>query len=204
MKKTIIALAGVMVFLLATTGVALAWPNQAPDRATISGPGLKGEIEITDKEVLAALKLGVFEDLEGPQLEAPPVNSETYTIRRWFYGGEFNFATLHYYPDPAGGNGYVLWDDGPDLTGDHTEYNGQWLRVTPKGEAAMRKLLLGLGISLAVKPQPPSTANTQSINAAAAEPFLIGGLALIVVVSGMLIWRARGGAARSTAARHTD
>ena len=66
MKKTIIALAGVMVFLLAMTGVALAWPNQAPDRATISGPGLKGEIEITDKEVLAALKLGVFEDLEGP------------------------------------------------------------------------------------------------------------------------------------------
>ena len=164
--------------------------------------GLEGRIEITDKEVLAALKLGVFEGLEGPQLEAPPVNRETYTIRRWFYGGEFNFATLHYYLDPAGGNGYVLWDDGPDLTGDHTEYNGQWLRVTPKGEAAMRKLLLGLGISLAVKPQPPSTANTQSISAAAAEPFLIGGLALIVVVSGLLIWR--GGAARSTAARHTD
>ena len=204
MKKTIIALAGVTVFFLATTGVALAWPNQPPDHATISGPGLKGEIEIADKEVLAALKLGVFEDLASPQREAPPVRGEAYTIRRWFYGGEFNFATLHYYPDPAGGNGYVLWDDGPDLTGNHTEYNGQWLPVTPKGEAAMRKLLVSLDISFAVKPQPLSTTNTQSINAAAAAPFLIGGLALIVVVSGMLISRARGGAARSTAARHTD
>ena len=48
MKKTIIALVGVMVFLLAAIGVALAWPNQAPDRATMSGPGLKGEIEITE------------------------------------------------------------------------------------------------------------------------------------------------------------
>ena len=203
MKKTILALTSVLVFLLTTTGVALAWPNQPPDRATISGPSLKGEVEITDKDVLAALKLGMFEELAGPQRAAPPVSGEGYTIKLWFYGGEFNFATLHYYPDPAGGNGYVRWDDGPDLTGNHTEFNGQWLRVTPRGEAAMRKLLLGLGVSLAVKPQPLSSTSISAIDVAAA-PVVIGGLALIVVVSGMLIWRVRAGAARSTAARHTD
>ncbi len=204
MKKILVAATLVGVLLLTVTGIAFAWPDQPPDRATISGPGLNGEIEITDKDVLAALKLGVFEDLEGPQLEAPQVSGEGYTIRRWFYGGEFNFATLHYYPDPVGGNGYIRWDDGPDLTGDHTEYNGQWLRVTPKGETVMRKLLSSLGVSLDTRPQPLSNTSTRSIDATSAVPFVIGGLALIVTVSGMLIWRGRVGAARSTAARHTD
>ncbi len=203
MKKTILALMGAMVLLLTTATAALAWPDQPPDRATISGPGLQGEIEITDKAILAALQLGAFEDFAHGPIAAPQVSGEGYTIKRWFYGGEFNFATLHYYPDPAGGNGYVRWDDGPDLTGDHTEFNGQWLRVTDKGDAAMRKLLPSLGVTSANKPQPLSATNTPSINASAVTPFIIGGLALIVV-SGIVIRRMRAGVARSTVARHMD
>ncbi len=190
MKKTICTSILVNVLLLTTAGIVLAWPDQPPDRATISGPGLQGGIEITDKDMLAALKLGAFEDLEHGPIAAPQVNGEGYTIKRWFYDGTFNFATLRYYPDPAGGRGYVQWEDGPDLSGDHTPYNGQWLRTTSQGEAAMQKLLTSLGVSLNGKPQSLSNTGVPALGEMSAAPFIIGGLAFILVVTGVLIWRA--------------
>jgi hypothetical protein len=66
----------------------------------------------------------------------------------------------------------------------------------------MRKLLPGRGVWLGTKPQPLSNTSTRSIDATSAVPFVIGGLALMVAVSGMLVWRVR--AAGSTAARRTD
>ena len=195
MRKITLALTIVVGLLLSVVGVAFAWPDQPPDRATISGPGLNGETDITDKDVLAAMKLGVLEELEAPQTEAPQVSGEGYTIRRWFYGGEFNFATLHYYPDPAGGNGYVRWDDGPDLTGDHTPYNGRWLRITERGEAAVQKVLVGLGVSLSARAS--TSANPVSMNGTPAALAIAAGLGLVVVIAALFLGRRARAAATS-------
>jgi hypothetical protein len=148
-----IACAFLMVFalLLATTRLALAWPDQPPDKALISGAGLTGEVEITDPDILKALKLGAIEDFEQGMVAPPQDLGEGYRITRYFYDGTFNFGVLHYYPNPAGGTGYVRFEDGPDLQGNHTQYNGQWFHVTPEGEAAMQRLFTQMGA------QPAST-----------------------------------------------
>jgi hypothetical protein len=98
----------VLTLLILTTGAALAWPDQPPDRATLSGPGLTGEIEITGKENLAALKLGALEDFTHGPIAAPSVG-EGYRITRYFYEATFNFGVLRYTPDPSGGRGYVFF-----------------------------------------------------------------------------------------------
>ena len=142
-----------LIVLLVLTSMSvlaapLAWPDQPPDKAFISGPGLKGEVEITDQKTLEALRFGGMEDFEAGVLpEAPKVSGEGYKITRYFYDGGFNFATLHYYPDPAGGRGYVYWEDGPDLVGDHTPYNNQWLYAKSDGEAVLQNQLKTLGAS---------------------------------------------------------
>ncbi len=139
----------VLVALVLTTSLALAWPDQPPDFATISGPGLVGTIKITNPDQLAAFKLGTLEDFDqGTLAEPPPVTGEGYQITRYFDGGAFNFASLRYYPDPAGGAGYLFFEDGPDFTGDHTPFNGHWLRARPEGEAALRQVLAQLGAPL--------------------------------------------------------
>lgn len=120
---------------------ALAWPDQPPDFATISGPGITGEVKITDPNLLAALALGAVEDFgRGPLAAAPKVGAG-YVITRYFYGGTFNFARLTYYLDAAGGPGYLYFEDGPDLEGSHTPFNGQWLSVTASGAAALRTII---------------------------------------------------------------
>src|SRR5262245_29592987 len=87
--------------LLLVTSPVLAWPKDAPDKATISGPGLKGEVEITDQRILSLLGLGMIEDFEAGALPAPQVG-EGYQITRYFYDASFDFGRLHYYPGLAG------------------------------------------------------------------------------------------------------
>ena len=136
----------VFVLLMLTTSLALAWPDQPPDFATISGPGLVGSVKITNPDQLAALKLGALEDFDqGALAEPPQVTGEGYQITRYFDGGSFNFASLRYYPDAAGGVGYLYFEDGPDLSGDHTPYHRHWLRARPEGEAALRQVLTQIG-----------------------------------------------------------
>ncbi len=156
MKKLIrlsgpLFIVAVLLFKGCIPGTALAWPVDAPDKATISGPGLKGEIEITDKKILSALSLGAIEDFERGPIAAPKVG-EGYQITRYFYDASFDFGRLHYYPRPAGGRGYLFFEDGPDFDGDHTQYNRKWFYATPQGDAAMQRLLANLG---ALKPTSP-------------------------------------------------
>jgi hypothetical protein len=174
--STLATLVALSAWLLASPHPALAWPEEPPEWATVSGPGLKGEIKITDEETLAALKLGALEDFDRGALAAPPnVSGPGYQITRYFYKGTFNFAQLTYYPDPAGGTGYLYWQDGPDLDGDPTPYNGQWLYATPAGEAALKHLL-----ATGAPQQPPSApAPAQSLSAGPSPSVLIGLLGVI-------------------------
>ena len=134
-----------LALLVLAAQVARAWPDAPPDRAFISGPGLDGDIEIKDKATLEALKLGSMEDFERRSITPPAVSGEGYKITRYFEGGSFNFATLYYYPNPEG-PGYIFFEDGSDLVGNHTLYNNRWFYVTPQGEVAIQNLLTSLGV----------------------------------------------------------
>ena len=171
--------------LAATTSVARAWPDQPPDKAFISGPGIKGDVEITDKETLTALKLGAIEDFSQGTIAKPNVSGEGYKITRYFYGATFNFATLHYYPDPSGGRGYVFFEDGPGLSGDHTAYNGHWFYATPEGDAAMQRLLNQLGV------RPRSEAAVTAPIRAPLPAVLLAALAGVLTIVWLAIRRLR-------------
>jgi hypothetical protein len=145
------------MLLVLTTSIALAWPDGPPERVTISGPGLTGEVEVTDKEILTALSLGAIEDFERGPITAPKVG-EGYQITRYFYEASFNFGRLHYYPNPAGERSYIFFEDGPDFIGDHTIYDGKWFYTTSQGEAAMQRLLKSLD-ALAPASTRPAAAN---------------------------------------------
>ncbi len=153
-----------------------SWPESPPTKATIRGPGIKGEVAITDREVLDSLQLGVFEDFNHP-IAAPNVK-DGYTITRWFYEGSFNFGVLHYYPN-ADGRGFVNFEDGPQMEGDHTKYNGGWFYASSLGEQAMSKLLAQVA---------PRT--SQASNPTTAQPefaFAIGAAALVVLLLAALL-----------------
>ena len=176
----------VLTLLILTTSAALAWPDQPPDRATLSGPGLTGEVEITGKENLGALQLGVFEDFSHGPIAAPNVG-EGYRITRYFYEASFNFGVLHYYPDPSGGRGYVFFEDGPDLSGNHTAYDGQWFYATPEGDAAMQRILAQVAA-----PAPSPTGSAAPARAPAPTLALLGALTAVLLI----VWAVQRRAAR--------
>jgi hypothetical protein len=146
-NRILFSVIGAILLLSATSALVLAWPNQPPDKVLISGPGIEGQVEVRDESARAIFRLGELEDLEGKS-PTPPRLSGGYKIVRFFYGGEFNFAQLTYYPNPSGGRGYLYWEDGPMLQGDHTEYNQAWLYTKPDGEEKLRALLKQLGAKL--------------------------------------------------------
>jgi hypothetical protein len=174
-RRSLLAAAGLVVTLLVlTASLALAWPDEPPDSVLISGPGLAGTIKITDPRQLAAFKLGTLEDFDQGVLAAPPQTSGTgYQITRYF-GGDFNFASLRYFPDPAGGAGYLYFEDGPDLNGSHTPFNGHWLRARPQGEAALQQVLVAL------KPQVESPKSTPTPSLARLPLTLLAVMAVVL------------------------
>ena len=87
---------------------------------SISGPGLTGEVEVTDSQTTAALA-----EMGGPIVPTnllPVLGQEFYAIRMSIGDGAgkvFAANVYHYYPDPEGGPGYVLFYDsvGPGSLG---------------------------------------------------------------------------------------
>ncbi len=141
------------------------------DKVTVSGPGLEVTVEVTDRAALDALALTQFADLREPV--EPPANAGSgYTVLRFFRasnvaGRAARPATLldpaeeiqfqreqgyrpidrvRYHPDAAGGRGYLFYE--------HLNlnvmvpYEGNWYRVTAKGDAAMRRVLSEHGVQL--------------------------------------------------------
>jgi hypothetical protein len=151
MKNRIgLSVVGAILLFAATTALVLAWPNQPPDKVLIGGPGIEGQVEVTDESAREIFRLGVLEDLDDYNADRTvSVQAGTgYKIVRFFYGGQFNFAQLTYYRNPSGGRGYLFWEDGPDLTGDGTAYNKTWLYTKPDAEQKLRALLKQLGAKL--------------------------------------------------------
>lgn len=150
--KIILALVGTVVFSGATTGLALAWPNQPPGKVLISGPGIEGQVELKDESARSLFRLGDLEDFDHGS-PPPLISGAGYKIVRFFYrgefdGGEFDFGRITYYPDSSGGRGFLYFEDGPMLQGDHTPYDQTWLYAKPDGELKLRALLKQLGAGL--------------------------------------------------------
>src|SRR5207237_1097666 len=117
-------------------------------------------------------RLGTLEDFQAgaprpARSAAPSQFGAGYKIVRFFDGGGFNFAQLTYYRDPNGGRGYLYFEDGPDLSGDHTPYNQTWLYAKPDSETKLRALLKQLGAKVDDTAPAPSAANA---NASVEQP----------------------------------
>ncbi len=138
-------LAALTLFAVLAVSPALASPQGPPDRVTISGPGLKGEVDVRGQERLQGLGFDEFPDAN-QRITEPPKVSSGYDLLRYFGREEISrpLDHLRYYPDPSGGRGFVLYVG--------ADYNpapkvGHWFYATPQGEATLQRLLKELGAS---------------------------------------------------------
>lgn len=160
-----------------------------PAKAVLSGPGLQGEVAITDAQALAPLALGVLEDFTGGAIQAPgerATDANRYTLVSYFDDGNGSyrpFDRLYYYPDPSGGRGYILYE-GLRISGGWSEYDGKWFNATPEGDQSMRRLLERLGVTLTVAPTLPATGRG-SVGVA----WLLALAGVFALGGGLLRWR---------------
>lgn len=151
MQRCVLALVSAWVLLLIS--LTPAYAKGPPDKATISGPGLAGEITITNPTMLNELGFYSFEQVEENNrrgIEAPPNVSEGYLITRYVAnpGGKTFRAwdKLHYYPNAVDGRGVIFLDG---LIGDaYSEFDGRWFRASASGDAMLRKLLTEQGVQV--------------------------------------------------------
>jgi hypothetical protein len=137
-KRKFIALAGAAaVSLIASIALAKGPPAQV----TITGPTIDGEIVITDPATLDFFSFYQFNDL-GRRIDAPKSYGIGYTITRYIDdGGKLSaWDVLTYYPDPAGGLGW-LYFDGLNPSIGSTEGQEQWYLPTEQGADIMRGIL---------------------------------------------------------------
>lgn len=177
-----------LVLALGAAGAPLvtAWAKEAVS-ITISGPGLAGEIEVTDVEDFAALANpgggGVLES------RLPPLGKDFYVIRIGIGDGTGQiFATdvYHYYSDPAGATGYIK----------HFTMDGaiEWFRTQASWDGAFRSVLQSHGVTLAAAPSVQVA--VQSAPAAVEAPVAVPvtppavnplmGLVLAAIVTGVI------------------
>ncbi len=186
MRPRRLVLFGSVLILLLAPAAAFAWPEEPPQKVIISGPGIHGEVVITDPALLAGLQLGGVEDFAAGAIPKPPV-STGYTIQRFFDGAHFNFGRLTYYPDPAGGRGYLYFEDGPHIDG-HTPYHQQWLRVRAGAEAVLQRLLATAEAPAGGNARATGLANRTMLDVAVPAMFVVLGLAGL---TGLVISRRR-------------
>jgi hypothetical protein len=180
----LLALTLITALILIPLSVALA--KGPPEQVTISGPGIDGEITIADSKVLNAFSFYQFNDLTRMLDEPPQVQGEGYKITRWVTQRRqgkhqlFPWDYLTYYPDPAGGPGY-LYFDGLDRSIGSTEGQGEWFLASEEGGRAMKEIIAS-----------QTAAPTSSVSAApVAIPMMAALVSLIVGSAVVMAMRAR-------------
>lgn len=126
-----------LALLLLTPCAILA--KGIPTHVMIYGPGLPGRVDITDPSRLSLLGTAGLEQVP-TTIPAPPVTGPGYEIER---GG---FDRVRYYPDPAGGRGFVYY---VGIINGSSEYDGHWYYASAGGEQALRSILTEYGVRLA-------------------------------------------------------
>lgn len=121
-----------------------------PNAITISGPGLLGVVEIDDAELLQNLGFAGLEDLDN-MLDAPPeVVGPGFHIYRlgmdMTNGGALEpYEELMYYPDAAGGTGYVHY---LGILNGTMQYDDHWFVPHTQSEQDLLRLLMDQGAQL--------------------------------------------------------
>lgn len=130
--------------MILTIGSHVALAKGPANKIVITGPGVEGELEITDQETLNSLSMTRLEDFLHGQLENPPlVGDEGYEMTRYFETGPEQFRPFDkvvYYPVPEEGRGYIFYDG---IIDGSSEYDDHWFNATPEGYATMQRILSG-------------------------------------------------------------
>lgn len=180
MKTILIRTALVTMLMLALPiHVAWAWPDEPFAKIEISGPGINGVATITDAERLGPMTIEGFMDFSR-SIPEPQGLGEGYELHRYFLnkdGSWWDFDRVMYYPDPAGGPGYVQYLEGIGYGPAHN--SGNWFRVTPGGEAAWQAIMKSVTAS-------PAVATPASIPVTSSLPGLIA-LTVVSALGGILL-----------------
>jgi hypothetical protein len=155
----------------------------AVDRVSLVGPHWYGEVEITDREVLDVLGLGLFADLEKPLERAPLVSAGYLMTRSFELEGEYRLLDrLMYFPGEEPGEGVVYYIEMVDA---HGPYDGKWFRVRMESEATLLNYLSQEGIL----PSSIVFQSPENISSGADQALLVGGGMLLM---GLLVGVALG------------
>lgn len=145
-RKIMRSLVVVLILSLLTFSSVLA--KGAPSQVTISGPGLVGEVEVNDPDLLQAFSFFQFENIYR-KIEPPQQPGEGYVVTRYVQDGTQLIAwdRAIYYPGPPDEVGIVFLEGliGPSAS----EFDGHWYRASWDGEAAMRQILAEQGVTSA-------------------------------------------------------
>lgn len=131
--------------LLIPYTVALA--KGPPDKVTITGPGLKAPVEITDAETLQAFSFFQFEDSEHA-IASPNHPGYGYVVTRFVRESEGDYLAwdrLSFHPNPSGSGGLVHYE-GLLGEGMSSEFDGGWYLASDAGDAAVREILIREGV----------------------------------------------------------
>lgn len=132
--------------LALTTGVAWAWPEDSFGKIDIRGPGIEGVASVTDAGLLSPMTIEGFMNFSRAVAE-PEGLGQGYELHRYFRnkdGSWMDFDRVMYYPDPAGGPGYVQYLEG--IAYSPSQHAGRWYRATPAGEAAWQAILTAITV----------------------------------------------------------
>jgi hypothetical protein len=130
------AIRSILLLALALTATA-ALAKGDFDRITISGPGLQGEVEVTDRPTLDALGMisltGSFSEIDAP---TAPGNGYEITRSYWDAGRDAFIAFDHvmFYPGEDGATPIVQYIG---IMNGSSEYDGDWFQPTEEAARAM-------------------------------------------------------------------
>lgn len=161
---------GTLALLLLTAGIASA--KESADWVTVNGPGLPGEVTVTDPALLASLgPVGIADHgnplltiastdphmpyshvpyavlLQREQFSAPPDAGPAYELTENFTDdlGQVSTFYVHYHPSITGGPGYIF---SLGLVQDGlASSTGRWYPISPTAERAIQGILISEGVS---------------------------------------------------------
>ncbi|MBI3734429.1 MAG: hypothetical protein HY259_13395 [Chloroflexi bacterium] len=178
MQKWGVALTLVTLMFVAASTHALAWPGGPPVKLVVQGPGLDRSVEVTQREFLDGLGAEQFVNFNWPVSRTPQADTG-YRLTRYSDDSTQGFVDhLLYYPNSAGRPGLVRYDGSERGGGEY--FTGKWYYTTPRGDAAIRRLLAWLGVSAQVealaKSLPPPAVALEAMPAPlkAGQPIEIG------------------------------
>ncbi len=168
--------------IVLAAALVLALPVEAkgpPNMVTITGPGIDGEIRISDADMLMPFSFYQFNNLER-RIKAPEGDlGPGYRITRYIVdsrGGKNSLKAwdyLTYYPNPSGGLGY-LYFDGLDPAIGSTEGQEEWYLPSEDGDAAIRRVLGQYGVLEPAAPNAVIGAPAAGAQLPAGTPTAIG------------------------------